>query len=53
MIIHGIEFQPDEHGRCGILSNYTDRSDLAPLPSSWFPLPKSDRTQYPALNLKQ
>ena len=53
MVIHGVEIQTDEHGTCGVLSNYTDHGNLAEIPSSWFPLPKSDRTQYPALNLWQ
>jgi hypothetical protein len=53
MLIHGIEIQPDGHGKCGILLHYIDRSDLAQLPSSEFPLSQSDRTQYPALDLRQ
>jgi len=53
MLIHGVQIQPDGHGKRGVLSNYTDHSNLAELPSSGFPLPKSDRTHYPASNLWQ
>ena len=53
MVIPTVEIQTDEHGTCGVLSNYTDHGNLAEIPSSWFLLPKSDRTQYPALNLWQ
>ena len=50
MLIHGIEIRPDGHGECGILSNHTDRSDPAELPSSVFPRPRSDRAHNPASN---
>jgi hypothetical protein len=53
MFFHGAEIRPDGYGKCVPRSNHADHRNLAELPSSGCPRPRSDRTHNAASNVRQ